>query len=106
VLTNSLFPSILHASDKDSKSSPLVYTSADNAKMVPQAISWEQLDLHTKWVVEAPKPSPQITINNFDIFEDRDRATIRFTPRRTPSRLHALIQPSSLPFCLHDLVFN
>ena len=74
--TNTLYPTILHAPDRDSESSTLVYTSADNAKLVPQAISREQLDFPTEWVVQDPKPSPKNTLNTANIVEDHTQEVI------------------------------
>jgi hypothetical protein len=39
--TSTLFPTVFHAPHRYLKSYTLVYTSVCNAKLVPQAISWE-----------------------------------------------------------------
>jgi hypothetical protein len=107
IYTSTLCPSVLHAPDRDSESSTLVYTFADNVKLVPQAISWEQLDFPTEWVVQDPKPSPQITFNTADIAENHTQAIIQFSPRRfvsSKSSYHA--SHTTRPECSHTRIFQ
>jgi len=92
--------------------------------MVPQAISWGQLDFPTKWVVQAPNTSPQITINIVEISKYHNKAIIRFPlPHRhgdiTPLNLF-LNMPAKYanrpttsvagiipnPYCSHDPIYK
>lgn len=59
-----LYPIVLHAPSKESKSSVVVLTDAQNQKSEHQIIKWKNLSFLEHWVVDNPK-SPTMQKNHF-----------------------------------------
>jgi len=84
--TNTLYPTVLHAPSKESKSSVVVLTDTQNQKIEHQIIKWEDLSFPEHWVVDNPKPSTLQKITSADIQEGPSSAIVSFPRRSTIDR--------------------
>jgi hypothetical protein len=64
-----MYPAVMHAPSKDSKTSTLVMTDALNQKVEHSTIRWEDLSFPTEWVIDTPKLPIQKAITSAQIKE-------------------------------------
>lgn len=79
--TNTLYPGVLHASTKESKSSVVVLKNTQNQKLEHQISKWEDLSFVEHWVVYNRKLPTMQNMTSADIQEGQSSVVVSF-PRR------------------------
>ena len=84
--TSTMFPAVLHAPSRESKTSVVVLTDPKNQKIEHQAIKWEDLTFPEHWTVPNPRPLSVQKITSANITETPSSATLSFPRRSTIDR--------------------